>query len=310
MDKLVSIIIPIYKKEDTLASCLDSVLEQTYSSIEVILVNDCSPDNCLAICKEYRGKADNIKIVDLKKNQGVSNARNQGLKIAKGEYITFVDADDAVDKDYIKAMVQQIGDASILMTSIYKEYNGEVLELSQYDAIDYIYRKDGYEGGVVGKLFKREVALKNIFPIGVKIGEDAYYLYSCIMESQKCVYYKKQLYHVRRSQYNSGNWMPFDKVYDTVRLLEHIVTETNRAFGRCPRSSYEALFVRSLNVYMRSRYKDVPDIYKNQIRKNILGYFKRFGIKGLPARYVISSAVFLLFPALYANTIYKLYTHE
>ena len=309
MDKLVTIIIPIYKKEDTLASCLDSVLEQTYNQIEVILVNDCSPDNCLEICNKYNEKADFIKILSLEENHGVSYARNKGLEMSTGEYITFIDADDVVDRNYIENMVQQIGDACILMTSIYKEYNGEVIDLSQYEAIDYIYRKDGYEGGVVGKLFKKSIALKNSFPVDVKIGEDAYYLYSCIMDARKCVYYKKQLYHVRRSQYNSGNWMPFDKVYDSVRLLEHIVKETNRIFGRCPRSSYEALFERSLNVYMRSRYRDVPDNNKKQIRENVLNYFKRFGVKGLPARYVFTGIFYLLFPVIYANMIYKIYTH-
>ncbi|MEH2947397.1 glycosyltransferase family 2 protein [Sporofaciens sp. JLR.KK001] len=307
MNKLVTIIIPIYKKEDTLASCLETVINQSYRDIEVILINDCSPDRCLEICNSYSLKYEFIKIIDLKENHGVSYARNQGLAIASGGYITFIDADDAVDTHYVRDMVQKIGEADILMTSIYRDYNGDVLEMSRYEAIDYIYRKDGYEGGVVGKLFRKEVAIENEFPVDVKIGEDAYYLFNCIQKSNKCIYYKKQLYHVRQSKYNSGNWMPFEKVYDTVRLLDYIIRKTNDTFGRCPQSVYEALFERSINVFMRSRYKDVPNEKKKRIRENIINYYKRFGIKGLPARYAISGIMYLLFPIAYANVIYRIY---
>ena len=88
--KLVSVIIPIYKAEKYLPMCVDSVLNQTYQNLEVILVDDGSPDNCPAICDEYAQKDKRIRVLH-QKNAGLSMARNAGLDICTGDYITFVD---------------------------------------------------------------------------------------------------------------------------------------------------------------------------------------------------------------------------
>lgn len=95
---LFSIIIPIYKVQDYLTKCVDSVCNQTYNDIEIILVDDGSPDNCPAICDEYAQKDSRIKVIH-KKNGGLSDARNSGLDVAKGDYILFVDSDDYIEAD-------------------------------------------------------------------------------------------------------------------------------------------------------------------------------------------------------------------
>jgi len=100
MDKpLISIIIPIYKVEPYLRKCLDSVLAQTYTNLEIILVDDGSPDNCGKICDEYAEKDKRIIVIH-KENGGLSDARNVGLDIMKGEYVAFVDSDDWVSPKY------------------------------------------------------------------------------------------------------------------------------------------------------------------------------------------------------------------
>ena len=98
---LVSIIVPIYKVEPYLRRCLDSIVNQTYTNLEIILVDDGSPDNCPQTCDEYAAK-DNRIIVIHKENGGLSDARNIGLDIWKGDYISFVDSDDWVEKKYIE----------------------------------------------------------------------------------------------------------------------------------------------------------------------------------------------------------------
>lgn len=103
----VSIIIPIYNSEDTLEKCLDSVVSQSYEDIEIICVNDGSKDNSLKILKKYAEKDSRFVIID-KKNEGVSRARNDGMKIATGKYITFVDADDCVETTEIEEMYNAI----------------------------------------------------------------------------------------------------------------------------------------------------------------------------------------------------------
>lgn len=103
-DKLVSIIIPVYNVQAYLRECLDSILLQTYKKYEVILVDDGSEDDCVNLCDEYAQK-DSRFIAIHKENGGVASARNKGLQVAKGEYVTFVDSDDTIDSNYIEAMV-------------------------------------------------------------------------------------------------------------------------------------------------------------------------------------------------------------
>lgn len=101
---LISIIIPIYKVEKYLKRCIDSVLVQTYSNLQIILVDDGSPDNCPKICDEYASRDTRIEVIH-QKNSGVSNARNNGLKIAKGDYVLFIDSDDYIAPDMCEKML-------------------------------------------------------------------------------------------------------------------------------------------------------------------------------------------------------------
>ena len=102
----VSVIVPIYDVEPYLRRCLDSLVNQTLKDIEIICINDCSPDNSLLILKEYAKKDERIKIIDFDKNQGVSVARNSGIEIAKGKYIGFCDSDDYVDLDFFEKLYE------------------------------------------------------------------------------------------------------------------------------------------------------------------------------------------------------------
>ena len=98
----VSVIIPVYNAEKYLRQCLDSVVSQTFKNIEIICLNDGSIDNSLQIVEEYQQKDKRIILVDLKQNKGISHARNEGVKFAKGNYIAFVDSDDYIEHDYIE----------------------------------------------------------------------------------------------------------------------------------------------------------------------------------------------------------------
>lgn len=100
----VSVIIPVYNTEKYLRKCLDSVCNQTLSDIEIICVNDCSPDNSLEILNEYAQKDNRIKVINFEENKGVSIARNTGIDSATGEFIGFVDADDFVDLDFYEKL--------------------------------------------------------------------------------------------------------------------------------------------------------------------------------------------------------------
>ena len=100
---LISIIIPVYKVEKYLEKCIQSVINQTYENLQIILVDDGSPDNCGKICVEYAKKDHRIEVIH-KSNGGLSDARNKGLEIAKGEYIGFVDSDDYIESDMYEVL--------------------------------------------------------------------------------------------------------------------------------------------------------------------------------------------------------------
>ena len=105
----ISVIVPVYRVEPYLRRCVDSILSQTFTDFELILVDDGSPDNCGAICDEYALKDSRVRVIH-KQNGGLSDARNAGIDIAQGNYLTFVDSDDWVADQYVSAMVQALDD--------------------------------------------------------------------------------------------------------------------------------------------------------------------------------------------------------
>lgn len=138
---LISVIIPIYNVELYLEKCIDSIINQTYKHIEIILVNDGSPDNCGEICEKYKELDSRIKVVH-KKNGGLSDARNAGLEVATGKYVVFIDSDDYVEKDLIEESYKVIDENNLDLVSFdYRKVdeNGEIIEESILGLEDNIY---------------------------------------------------------------------------------------------------------------------------------------------------------------------------
>ena len=106
--KLVSIIVPVYNVEKYLNRCINSIVGQSYKNTEIILVDDESPDNCPKMCDEWKLKDNRIIVIHKKKNGGLGYARNSGMSIARGEYITFIDSDDWIDNKHIESLVNLI----------------------------------------------------------------------------------------------------------------------------------------------------------------------------------------------------------
>lgn len=104
-NQLISIIVPVYKVEPYLRKCVDSILAQTYRNLEIILVDDGSPDNCGAICDEYAGKDSRVKVIH-KENGGLSDARNAGMEIMSGKYVAFVDSDDWIEPQMYQRLLE------------------------------------------------------------------------------------------------------------------------------------------------------------------------------------------------------------
>ena len=134
MNPLISVVVPIYNVEKYLKKCLDSILSQSYTNLEIILVDDGSPDNCGKICDEYRNKDSRIIVIH-KKNGGLSSARNAGIDICKGEYLSFIDSDDFISPTYIEDLYSAINKykVDIATFSWYREFYDETENLVKLD---------------------------------------------------------------------------------------------------------------------------------------------------------------------------------
>lgn len=206
---MISIIVPIYKVEKYLPKCIESLIKQTYRDIEIILVDDGSPDGCPQICDEYAAKDSRIIVIH-QKNAGVSAARNAGLDIAKGEYIGFVDPDDWVAPKMYEKMLDAIrenqADMVICGYDYYSE-SGTVDEKRRYQIreTELISQKEvmrrfsdmppTIRHGVVNKLFRNNLLPVGRFKIGLHSSEDVFFVNEYVQKIKSAVvvhqpYYK------------------------------------------------------------------------------------------------------------------------
>lgn len=201
--KLVSVIIPIYNVEKYLDRCVQSVVKQTYKNLEIILVDDGSPDNCPELCDEWKKADSRIKVIH-KKNGGLSDARNAGLDIATGEYIAFVDSDDYVHPQYIEILyyIAKKEDADVVSCEFKKvsqdEETHECYEEIRKDDInikEYTEITDKVIGVVAwNKLYKRGLFEKIRFPIG-RLHEDNGIWWKVVFYAKKIVPTSEKLYY-------------------------------------------------------------------------------------------------------------------
>lgn len=210
MKDLISIVVPIYKVEKYIRGCIESLINQTYKNLEIILVDDGGTDNCPLILDEYANKDSRIKVIH-KKNGGVSSARNEGISIATGKYIGFVDGDDTVNLKMYEILHSLItrNNADIVFCNAVKVYlnDNDELEIPNVDlqekeekiistseALKMMIMDDSVGNFVCDKLFKMELFNDIRFPEG-KVYEDAGTTYKIIPKANKIVYTNQKLYN-------------------------------------------------------------------------------------------------------------------
>ena len=215
-NELISIVVPIYNAEKYLEQCIDSILNQSYKNIEVLLVNDGSIDNSKEIIDKYE-KIDNRIKVFHKENKGVSSARNTGIKEAKGNYITFIDADDYIEKDYIEYLYTNIvnSNAEISLTTFpNKVKNNIVVNKDNKDKKEVI---TGIKAAIMmlhykivisswNKMFKTSLLKENniLFKENLSYGEGFEFVINSMLNSNKVFIGTKKIYNYRVDNMNSA----------------------------------------------------------------------------------------------------------
>ena len=229
---LVSVVIPVYNVEKYIDMCLSSIVNSTYENLEIIIVNDCSPDNSEKIIKEYAEKDKRIVYLKNDKNLRVSETRNKGLDFANGEYIIFIDADDYISSEWIHNLVKTIEekDADVVIGSA-KQFNGEqekdykIRDLDKEKWIDFEKIRLNKNGVIWNKIYRRELIEKNKvrFNKNIKIGEDLVFVYKILSETKK-IFYSNQGYYFYRNE-SEKSAMNKATSLDKVKEIEKVYKE-------------------------------------------------------------------------------------
>ncbi len=205
---LISVIIPVYKVEKYVEKCIQSVINQTYENLQIILVDDGSPDNCGKICDEYAKKDHRIEVIH-KSNGGLSDARNKGLEIAKGEYIGFVDSDDYIEADMYEVLYNLLKqyNADVSICNFYTVSQGKISiknaengikEYNRIEILKEILLDKNIQSYAWNKLYKKELFDEIKYPIGKKyedIGTTFFLLEKC---NKVVVTGKSEYYYINR----------------------------------------------------------------------------------------------------------------
>lgn len=234
----ISVIVPVYKVEKYIHKCVDSILHQTFSDMEVILVDDGTPDKCGEICDDYAKKDSRVTVVH-KENGGLSDARNAGMPLAKGNYIIFIDSDDYIETDMLEYMYQRLVEAKADMATcgLYEVYadrieqqeEGRDFVCSGEEAFRCILQGHTIRGEIWNKLIRRSCIEDLRFPKG-KLYEDIYFTVDMMQRIQTvAVGTKPKYYYLHREDSITGQaYRP--QLYDIIEGYTKNYQEVQKHF--------------------------------------------------------------------------------
>lgn len=300
---LISVIIPVYNVEKTLKRCVDSVLEQSYTNIEIILVDDGSTDRSIEICEQYAENFPNIRVLH-QENNGLSETRNNGVKIAKGEYIIFLDSDDWWEADFIYQCMKKnqksknkydlfIGAAqkadAVTGERIYigKHFEKEKIDgKNGEEVLSYILQEEPrYEWYVWRYLVKKSLVLKLEFERG-RYYEDVLWMPQILLKTQKVAYidevFLNYYYHNETSILNTPTLKKsLDKIYVSKKMIEYADKHIkNSKLQESLKYNFSVLFLSAYGDYINGSNELKSDLRKNYfILKYNYDQFGKFSFK-------------------------------
>ena len=291
MEKLVSVIVPVYKVEQFLDRCVKSIVDQTYKNLEIILVDDGSPDKCGKLCDKWKYRDSRIVVIH-KQNEGVSSARNDGLYIAKGDFVCLVDSDDFLELNYVEKLVEKqketnadlvfcrhyvVNEKNEKLSIVEKNFSGIIKEKK----IEHFFF--GGKQQVMGYIWRclyNRTALKNVvFNREVKFCEDLLFLNEIILENnpkmalvEDCLYnyYENSSSITRVKSYENILEMLNGKDECCKLLDDYVKNDLAKALRY-------AIFIEELEFIRYGKNKNVKELkyYNYNIKENFL-CFKEF----------------------------------
>jgi glycosyltransferase involved in cell wall biosynthesis len=287
----VSIVVPIYKVERYLRRCVDSLLNQTYSNIEIILVDDGSPDNCGKIADQYAKKDPRVKVVH-KKNGGLSDARNYGMQYVTGEFTLFVDSDDWLDYQMIQNMVTISVEckADAVQSAFYYAYDDYLLFDNRYGSKDdspivlgnkllmsELIINERVKNFAWGKLYKTELIREIPFKKGV-LFEDVFWTHQVMHRIKKYVIqHQPMYYYYQRSDSIVANYTT--RNLDIIKGLKERHSFIQEQYQELTNQSYKEILKACLihyNLLLINRQKDHGGMCKKEIQRYIKDNYPEF----------------------------------
>ena len=301
---LVSIVVPVYKVEPELDRCIQSLLHQTYSNIEIILVDDGSPDKCPVLCDLYAKYDARIRVIH-KENGGLSDARNFGLNAAKGDYVLYVDSDDYIELDSCERLVSTVVDDVEIVVGVCKEIRANSVTYQKhtniipgkiYDAREFVItsiRKFEWYAPAWLNLYRRDFLIRNnLFYKKGYLYEDVQILPRLFLAARKVVYMDYPFYNyvIRENSIMTSENSP-----QKVKMTLEIYTEWYELIGKLEDSEYK----RYLYGYLIKLYLNNARVRKISGWK-IPGMGMVFGLRyALGIREKIKVLYFSIMPSLY-----------
>lgn len=264
----ISVIVPIYNGANFIEYCCQQLSHQTLKQIEIILVNDGSDDNSGAICDKMKKEYDNLIVIH-QENQGVSAARNHGIELAKGEYLSFLDVDDEYDDDMLETLFETAvsNDLDTLMMANIGEPN-EIHIFESKEAVfkSFLHSKLGISSCC--GIYKRSLYPDFSFPVGIMIYEDCMALYKAITCSERVGTINVMKYHYIHREGSSSRALRFTKKYfDAINVVDEIYQSIRETYPELEPSAVRRKNVTYLRIVKIYYLRQAPKEFSMQIKQ-------------------------------------------
>lgn len=304
-DTLITVIIPVYNAEKYLGRGIDSVLNQTYENLELILVNDGSKDSSLEVCNKYVKKDSRVRVIS-QENSGVSVARNTGIKAASGKYVTFIDSDDYIELDFLENSIkyaEEVG-AELYIGGYFEDIytDDKLISTSKsmgpgdVETVDTLIHNvfNGYPVECIqtcwGKLYLKHIINENNieFAQDISMGEDQIFNYQYLLNCSSIIFDDKCYYHYLRINEGSLTCRYHDNIYGmsieiarALYNLKPLLSDENKVYmdlyaGRKVFTCIQYMFSYNKDLDYNTTIKKIKEVREDFFVKNLMKYIDRF----------------------------------
>ena len=280
MNPSISILVPVYNVEVYLPQCIDSILAQTYTNLQVVLVDDGSTDSSWPVCKAYEEKDDRVEAYH-KENSGVADTRNYLLERVKGDYILFVDSDDWIESDMVERLLKiallydadVVNCGNVINDALCNKVETSIEVLQQEEAIRLFLEHKRFRGSLWNKLVKTSLLHNLKFHCGISLGEDALFCWEMLQRIQILVITTQEFYHYRMFDGSLTHSLFGPKKFSAYYVWDKISDDTDRCwaqFSDIAKARYSIEMTLLIRDAAKSDYEKDDSIMK--LQEIIRGY--------------------------------------